>query len=514
VSGRRGKVTLVGAGPGAPDLITLRGLAALREADVVVYDSLAPAALLDEAPAGAERIDVGRRGHEEPTRTQEDISKLLVERARAGLRVVRLKGGDPYVFGRGGEEGTACAAAGVEFDVVPGVSAAFAVPAAAGIPLTDRRYAASFAVVTGHKDPSAPRERLDLEGLARSADTLVILMGMRNLDSLVARVLAGGRDPATPAAAVMHGTTARQRTVEAPLAELPARVREAGLGAPAVVVIGDVVRLRGELARFERMPLFGARVLVTRPREQAGGWLAALRAAGAEASVVPMIRIEPAGDPEAQEAALRELDGYDAVLFASANAVRAFAARAGELGASLAGRRPAVLCVGPATAAAAREAGLRVDGTPAARFDAEGLLEVVREEGAAAGRRFLLPRAAGGRELVAERLREAGAAVDAVVFYRSATADTSPVELHAALAAGEFDTLVFASPSAARHFAGLLDEGAREAARRCTVAAIGPVTAQALAELGLPADVVAARAEADELVEALAAHRARARRMR
>ncbi|HEX2485981.1 MAG TPA: uroporphyrinogen-III C-methyltransferase, partial [Myxococcota bacterium] len=202
MSAHRGKVTLVGAGPGAPDLVTLRGLAALREADVVVYDSLAPAALLDEAPLGAERIDVGRRGHEEPTRTQEDISKLLVERARAGLRVVRLKGGDPYVFGRGGEEGTACAAAGVEFDVVPGVSAAFAVPAVAGIPLTDRRYAASFAVVTGHKDPSAPRERLDLEGLARSADTLVILMGMRNLDDLVARVLAGGRDPTTPAAAV------------------------------------------------------------------------------------------------------------------------------------------------------------------------------------------------------------------------------------------------------------------------------------------------------------------------
>ena len=326
MSAPSGKVTLVGAGPGAPDLITLRGLVALREADVVVYDSLAAPELLDEAPAGAERIDVGRRGHDEPTRTQEDISKLLVERARAGLRVVRLKGGDPYVFGRGGEEGSACAAAGVQFELVPGVSAAIAVPGFAGMPLTDRRYAASFAVVTGHKDPSGPRERLDLEGLARSVDTLVVMMGMRNLEALVARVLAGGRDPRTPAAAVMDGATPRQRTVEAPLAELPARVREAGLGAPGVVVIGDVVRLRAELAWYERLPLFGARVLVTRMREQSTAWLEAFRAAGAEARVVPMIRIEPAGDAGVIADALRDLDRYDAIVFASGNAVRALAA--------------------------------------------------------------------------------------------------------------------------------------------------------------------------------------------
>jgi len=512
VSAPRGKVVLVGAGPGAPDLVTLRGLAALREADVVVYDSLAPAELLDEAPPGAERIDVGRRGHDAPTRSQGDIAQLLVDRAKAGQRVVRLKGGDPYVFGRGGEEGSACAAAGVPFEVVPGVSSAFAVPAFAGIPLTDRRHAASFAVVTGHKDPSAPRERLDLEGLARAADTLVILMGMRNLESLVARVLAGGRDPRTPAAAVMDGATARQRTVEAPLEELPRRVREAGLGAPAVVVVGDVVRLRPELAWFERLPLFGARVLVTRPREQAGPWLAALRAAGAEARAVPMIRIEPVADDAAAARALRELDRYDAVLLGSANAVRELARRAQALGVPLEGRRPAVLCVGPATARAAREAGLRVDAVPGERFDADGLFEAVRAALPIAGRRFLLPRAAGGRERLAERLREAGGEVHALDLYRSAPACAEPSPLRAALAAGEFDTLTFASPSAVRGFAALLDEEARGAARRCTVAAIGPVTAEALAEVGLPADVVAERADAAGLVEALAAHRAGARR--
>lgn len=512
MSAARGKVTLVGAGPGAPDLVTVRGLAALREAEVVVYDALVARELLDEAPPTAERVDVGRRGHEEPSRDQDDVTALLLARARAGLRVVRLKGGDPYVFGRGGEEASACAAAGIAFEVVPGVSSALAVPAYAGIPLTDRRYAASFAVVTGHKDPSGPRERLDLEGLARSADTLVVLMGMRTLESVVERVLAGGRDPGTPAAAVSDGTTARQRTVEASLAELPRRVREAGLGSPGVVVIGDVVRLRPQLAWFEGLPLFGARVLVTRPREQAEAWVRALRAAGAEVRVVPMIRIEPAGDADAAERALRGLGGYHALLLASANAVRELARRARELGVPLAGAGPAVICVGPATASAAREAGLRVDATPEARFDAEGLFDAVRAAVPVAGRRFLLPRAAGGRERLVELLRAAGGEVDAVTVYRSAPPALDPGPLRADLAAGEFDTLVFASPSAARHFAALVGDAGLEAARRCTVAAIGPVTSEALAGLGLPAAVVGARAEAAELVEALAEHRARARR--
>jgi uroporphyrinogen III methyltransferase/synthase len=507
-----GKVVLVGAGPGAADLVTVRGLAALREADVVVFDSLAPRELLDEAPAGAERIDVGKRGHADPPRSQDEINQLLVDRARAGRRVVRLKGGDPFVFGRGGEEASACARAGVPFEVVPGVSSAIGVLAHAGIPVTDRRHAASFAVVTGHKDPSLARESLDLEGLARSADTLVVLMGMRNLEALVARILAAGRDPATPAAAVMLGTTARQRTVEAALADLPARVREAGVGAPAVIVVGDVVRLRAELAWYERLPLFGARVLVTRPREQAGDWVEALRAAGAEARVVPMIRIEPAGDAAEIAAVLARLDDYDAVLFASSNAVRELARRAAELGVPLGGRRPSYLCVGPATARAALQAGLPVAASPEERFDAEGLFEALQDRLPVAGRRFLLPRAEGGREALAARIAAAGGRADALVLYRSAPPDADPAALRAALVAGEFDTLGFASPSAARNFAALLDAEAREAAGRCTVAAIGPVTAEALAQRGLPPDVVSPRAEGEALVAALAEHRARERR--
>ena len=301
------------------------------------------------------------------------------------------------------------------------------------------------------------------------------------------------------------------RSTFAPLAELPARVRAAGLGAPAVIVVGDVVRLRAELGGYEDLPLFGARVLVTRPREQAEPLVEALRAAGAEARAIPMLRIEPAGDPAAIAAALAALDDYDAVLLSSANAVRELARRAAALGVALAGRRPRFLCVGPATARAAEAAGLPVAALPEARFDAEGLFEALAALLPVAGRRFLLPRAEGGREILAERIAEAGGRADSLVLYRSAAPDLDPAALRAALAAGEFDTLSFASPSAVRHFAGLLDEGAREAARRCVVAAIGPVTAEALVEEGLAPDVVAARAEGPELVAALAEQRARTR---
>ncbi len=264
----RGRVILVGAGPGDPDLITVRGVAALARADVVLYDSLSTRELLGLAPSHAERIDVGKRGHDLPTRSQEEINALLVKHARSGKTVVRLKGGDPFVFGRGGEEASACAAVGVRCEIVPGVTSAVAAPAYAGIPVTDRRHAASFAVVTGHKDPGRPREETRWAQLGSAVDTLVILMGMRNLSDLVGKLLAGGKDPVTPSAAIMHGTLGGQRVVVAPLAELAGRVQAAGLGAPSTVVVGDVVGLRDSIGWWEREPLFGMRVLVTRAAEQ------------------------------------------------------------------------------------------------------------------------------------------------------------------------------------------------------------------------------------------------------
>jgi uroporphyrinogen III methyltransferase/synthase len=497
-------VILVGAGPGDPELITLRGAARLRQADAVVYDALASLELLDLAPPQALRIDVGKRGHDAPTRPQEEIHALLVGLAREGKTVVRLKGGDPFVFGRGGEEASACRAAGIPFEVVPGISSVVGALAYAGIPVTDRRHSASFAVATGHKDPTAVARETRWELLARAADTLVILMGMRNLESIAARLLAGGLDPATPAAVVMEGALPTQRVVSAPLGELAARARAEGIAAPAVVVVGNVVRLHEELAWFAPRPLRSLRVLVTRAEEQAPELAAGLRAAGAEPELVPMIRIDPPADWSAADAALDALASYDGLVFASANAVRALAERARLRGRPLAGFAGRVHCVGPRTAEAARAAGLAVEALPARR-DAEGLAAAIAERAAPAGLRFLLPRAEEGREILPERLRAAGAKVDAVAVYRTAPAPVDGPALCARLAAGEIGALTFASPSAVRRFAELLDAPARRALAGCLVAAIGPVTAEALRRRGIEPDAVPPGASAAELVAALAA---------
>jgi uroporphyrinogen III methyltransferase/synthase len=489
----KGKVILVGAGPGDPDLITVRGAAALRVADVVVHDSLSSPELLDLAPPGVDRIDVGKRGHNPPTRPQPETTALLIALAREGKTVVRLKGGDPFVFGRGGEEASACADAGIPCEVVPGISSAVGALAYAGVPLTDRRHSASFAVVTGHKDPTPVTAETRWEALGSAVDTLVILMGMRNLDAIVARLLAGGRSPETPAAVVMNGTLPSQRVVEAPLGELVARVRAAGVAAPAVVVVGDVVSLREKLAWFERRPLFGTRVLVTRPRQQAAEMVAALREAGAEAVLQPMLRLLPPSDPAPVDAALARLDAYDALVFASVNAVRFFAERA------------AVFCVGPTTAEAARSVGLPVRGVPEHRFDAEGLLAVLEKEFAPAGRRFLVPRAAAAREVLPEGLRGAGATVECVSVYRSAPPEVDPEAIRAPLVAGEIQALTFTSPLTVENFTALLDTASRSAAARCWIASIGPVTAEALRREGLEPDVTPEQANADALVDALAA---------
>jgi uroporphyrinogen III methyltransferase/synthase len=493
-----GRVVLVGAGPGDPDLISVRGADVLRRADVVLYDSLVARELVDLAPPEAERIDVGKRSHDAVTGSQDEIHRLLVDRARAGKLVVRLKGGDPFVFGRGGEEASACRAAGVPFDVVPGITSALAAPAFAGIPLTDRRHAASFAIVTGHRDPGRPWTTIRLDQIAAGADTLVVLMGMKNLEKIVDALRAGGRAPETPAAVVMEGGTPRQRVVTAPLGEIAERAREAGLAAPAVIVVGDVVALRDELAFWERAPLFGRRILVTRPAEQAESWAAALRAAGAEPVCVPLIATRGVAGP-ALDAAFA---AADAVVFTSANAVRHFAERCTPTGRE----RALVFCVGAATADAARRAGFAAPLVPTARADAASLAAAIETVLPPAGRRFLVPHGSLAREALIERLRAGGAAVEAPVVYETVPAVFDAEALRAALVAGDLDALTFASPSAAKQFAAALDEPARAAARRMPVAAIGDTTAAALRALDLAPQVVAARAGAHELVEALAQH--------
>lgn len=505
-----GRVVLIGAGPGDPDLITVRGAKLMAQAEVVLYDELATSELLDLAPDRAELVNVGKRGHDQPTRTQDEINQLLVDYALAGRMVIRLKGGDPLVFGRGGEEMSVCAAAGIPFEVVPGVTSAVAALAYAGIPVTDRRYSASFAVVTGHKDPSRVSEQTRWRELGTAVDTLVILMGMQNLSGLVEELLAGGKAPETPAAAVMHGTLPEQRTCVTTLAKLPEAVVEAGLGSPSVVVIGDVVRLREGLSWWERQPLFGRRVLVTRAREQAAELAAALRSVGAAPVFEPMIELVPNDDPEIGRqiaTVIADLGRYRSIVFTSSNAVRFFAralqAERGSTKALAPGTR--TFCVGDRTAEAALAAGFPVHLVASGRSDAEALLGQLLPSLPSGSERVLVPGSQIARTVIADGLRAAGTEVDAVPFYVNRRPEIDVLGLRRRLVGGELYALTFTSPSTVDHFIASLDDESREAASHCMIAAIGRTTARRLESVGLTAAVVPDRPDVSAMVAGLVA---------
>ncbi len=372
-----GTVYLVGAGPGDPELITVAGLAALRRADVVVYDRLAPPALLREAKPEALLIDAGKAAGAH-TLSQEAINTLLIEHARAGRTVVRLKGGDPFLFGRGGEEALALRRAGIPFRVVPGVTSAIAAPACAGIPVTHRGVAGSVLIATGHEAADGPGASYDWAALARAADTLVFLMGVERLPTIVERLLAAGRPAEQPAALIRWGSTPEQEVVTATLGTIAARARERGIRPPAALVVGEVVRLREELAWLEELPLFGARVLVTRAREQASGLAARLRALGAVPLEFPAIACAPLEDPAPLDAALATLPEQDWVVFTSQNGVTAAWERLTALGRDARAFGAAKVCaIGPATAAALAARGIRADLVPET-FTTAGVLAALR----------------------------------------------------------------------------------------------------------------------------------------
>lgn len=503
---RKGFVSLVGAGPGDPGLLTLAGAERLATAEVVVYDRLANPRLIDLAPPTAERIYVGKAADRHTLR-QEEINALLVRKGLEGKRVVRLKGGDPYVFGRGGEEAEALVTAGVPFEVIPGVTSAVAAPAYAGIPVTHRGLASSVAFVTGHEDPGKDETAIDWPHLARGVDTIVFLMGTKTLPEIVERLVAGGRSPRTPVAVIEWGTLPRQRTVTGTLSDIVARVADAGLQPPALTVVGEVVGLRQTLRWFDTRPLFGQRVLVTRSRQQASALVRALEAAGAEAIEVPAIAVTARVDETLLAAALHRLRdaAYAWVVFTSANGVAFFFEQLKEAGLDARALGPAkVAAIGPGTAEALAAHGIRADLVPE-RFIAEGLVEAfARQE--LAGARVLLPRAEGARPELVDGLAQAGATVDEVTLYAAAVPEEGAAAGLARLRAGEVDWVTFASSSTVRNLVQMLG-GDVEPLRRVCVACIGPVTARTVVDLlGKQPDVIASEHTIPGLVRAMIEH--------
>jgi uroporphyrinogen III methyltransferase / synthase len=497
-------IYLIGSGPGDPGLFTLKGARCMEEADAVVYDRLAPEALLGYARPEAEKIYVGKRPGD-PTMSQEEINDLLVELGRAGMTVVRLKGGDPYIFGRGGEEALALNRAGLPFEVVPGVTSGVAAPAYAGIPVTHRNVSTSVAFVTGHEDPTKGSPDVDWEKLANGVETLVLYMGVGRLQEISTRLIEAGRSRETPVACVMWGTVPEQRTVTGTLEDIATRVAQANLKPPAVIVVGDVVALREQgLDWYERRPLFGHRVVITRARAQAGELSAELERLGAEVHEFPTIEISPPEDFGPLDAAIRELDSFSLIVFTSVNGVDAFLNRLRHHGLDLRAvpRDAKVAAIGPATAERIERAGLRVDVVPE-EYRAEALIGAL-DVGTLAEVRVLIPRAKVAREILPEKLREAGAEVVVPPAYESVPLSEGKEEVSVRLQKGEIDCVTFTASSTVENFVGAF--GTKEAARLLDdtrVACIGPITADTARKRGLRVD-----AEADEytisgLVEAV-----------
>ncbi len=500
IGGKPGRVYLVGAGPGDPKLISVRGVELLRRADVVMIDRLANPKLLKHAREDARIINAGKASHEHCLE-QDEIVKVMIGCAIEGKMVVRLKGGDPFVFGRGGEEAEALAAAGIEFEVVPGITSAVAAPAYAGIPVTSRTCASSFGVVTGHEAPGKTELDIKWDKISTGLDTIVLLMGVENLEHIVSELVANGRDAGTPVGVVRWGTYPSQRTVTGTLADIAEKCRAGGLGPPAVMVVGEVVRLREAIRWFERRPLFGKRVIVTRARAQAQVFTDRLEELGADVDEFPVIKFVAPADYGPLDAAIAELGGFDWIVFTSANGVEWFVRRLMESGLDIRALAGAKLgAIGPMTASALEAFKLKVDYVPG-EYVAEAVVRDFPED--PAGKRILIPRASQAREELPEGLAARGAEVSAAAAYQTVTDDSAAVALRERLKSGGVDLITFTSPSTVRGFLALAGDVAL--APEAVIACIGPITAGAARSRGLQPTVVAERYTIEGLVEAIVA---------
>ncbi len=501
---KKGKVFLVGAGPGDPDLMTLKGKECISRADVVIYDHLANRSFLEYAKDEAELVYVGKKGgcH---TMSQEEINRLIVKKCQKGQYVVRLKGGDPFIFGRGGEEAQELAKAGLDFEVVPGVTSAISVPAYAGIPLTHRDYTSTVAFITGHEDPQKEKIDISWDKLATATGTLVFLMGVANLGKIAENLIANGRSPDTPAAVIRKGTFPEQRTLVGKLQDIARLASNNNIKPPAIIVVGDVVQLRDQLNWFETKPLFGKRIIVTRAREQASGFLKALYRLGAECIEFPTIRVMPPESWDALDRAIRGLENYQWLLFTSVNGVKYFLERLEALGKDVRDLRGLkIAAIGPRTAETWHRFGIKPDIIPD-EYRAEVVVECFKKW-SIKGTKILLPRASRAREVLSEELINMGAEIDVVPAYQTIKPDQDTRHLWDKMGKGAIDMVAFTSSSTVINFLKMFNVD-KQQLKKCmanvTVACIGPITAGTAQENGLTVDLIPPKYTVESLTDAI-----------
>ena len=483
----KGKVFLTGAGPGDPELLTLKAKRCIETADVVIYDYLANEKFLAYAPAHAEIIYVGKKGSNH-TMKQADINQLIIDKALKGKNVVRLKGGDPFIFGRGGEEAEELVKAGVAFEVIPGISSAIAVPSYAGVPLTHRNYSSMVSFITGHEDPNKSESSICWRSLGQGTGTLVFLMGVENIEKISEKLIASGRSPDTPAIVIRQGTTTGQKAVSGKLSSIAELTKQSKIGAPAIIVVGEVVQLRNTLNWFEDKPLFGKKVIVTRAREQASDLLRLLEEAGADCIEFPTIEITPLDNYDSLDRAFEKLAAYNWIIFTSVNGVKIFFKKLEEHGwdsRKLCGVK--IAAIGSKTAFELKTFGINPDLVPN-EYRAESIITELMKGGPVKGLSFLIPRAETAREILPAELEKMGASVDVVPIYRTIRPSADIGKIKKMLTEGEVDIITFTSSSTVQNFMEMFKDSSDDfhmCMKKPAIMCIGPITADTASKAGL-----------------------------